>query len=46
MGIVILISGLKIDVIKNVNKYNVLLNWYFSMKNILRKIQMIYDIEN
>ena len=31
---------------KNVNKKNVLLNWYSSMKKKLRKIRMIFDVEN
>ena len=31
---------------KNVNKKNVLLNWYSLMKKKLRKIRIIFDIEN
>jgi hypothetical protein len=36
----------KLILSKNVNKKKVLLIWYFSMKKKLRKIWMIFDIEN
>jgi hypothetical protein len=36
----------KLMLSKNVMNKNVLLNWYCSLKNKLRKVQMIFNIEN
>ena len=36
----------KLILSKNGNNKNVLLSWYSSMKKKMKKIQMIFDIEN
>ena len=36
----------KLMLSKNVNNKNVFLHWYSSMKKKMRKIRMIFDIEN